>query len=133
MLVGSCSEGTTDSFRLVVEDKHGFAFPTSARGEGGPLGLIEGTLIESDGCLWVEAGMERHVVLWPRGFDLTDIGGPMVAGDNQIFRPGDLIRAGGGSYEISAFVVEGLENFSPECAAASWWLATDPTVVQQEP
>lgn len=128
LLASSCSLSEADSFRVDVEERHGLAFPTFV-GEGGPLSLLKGTLIELDGCLWIATAAMRYVVVWPSQFTLVDLNGPIVTDQDQDFRPGVRVSTGGGAYDVSSFSVTGAEALSAECASGGWWLATNPTVV----
>jgi len=56
-------------------------------------------------------------VLWPSGFDLVDIDGPItVIGSGQTLHLGDWVTTGGGAYDMSDFSVTGVEILSAECA-----------------
>jgi hypothetical protein len=93
-----------------------------------PTGLLEGILVEEDGCLWVEADPFRSLVLWP-----TDSSAVIDDSDRVVVRNGGheaivgtAITAGGGEYtdEHYAFVVEILGEALPSACRASglYWI-----------
>ena len=64
---------------------------------GGPTGLYEGTLEETDGCVHTADGF---TVAWPPGYRLdTDDGEIVIRGGGRTVHMGEQIRMGGGYYE----------------------------------
>ena len=64
---------------------------------GGPGGLYEGTLAETDGCVHTADGF---TVAWPPGYRLdTDDGEIVIRDGGRTVRMGEQIRMGGGYYE----------------------------------
>jgi hypothetical protein len=75
----------------------GYEFPRHSMWGGGPGGLFEGTLVETDGCIRTHDGL---TVIWPPGYRLVIVGGvPVVHGSGQEIRMGEPVALGGGWYE----------------------------------
>jgi hypothetical protein len=75
----------------------GYHFPRHSMWGGGPGGLYEGTLAETDGCVHTHDGFS---VAWPPGYRLdTDDGQVVVRGGGRTVRMGEQVRMGGGWYE----------------------------------
>jgi hypothetical protein len=73
-----------------------------------PTALVEGTLVEDEGCIWVEADGSRWLVLWPNGSTAVVDGGQVVVrNDGHQAIVGTHVSGGGGEYrqEHYAFVV----------------------------
>jgi hypothetical protein len=133
VLIGGCAFSSGSQFQVTVFESDGYAFPTFSRSENGagPLALFEGDLVESSGCLWLQDGVSRGVILWPDSFSLIDVDGPKVMGDDQVFRLGDRVTTNGGSWDRSAFNVTGLEILSDKCANAAWVIALGPVLASE--
>lgn len=74
-------------------------FPTVPRAEAYPAALIEGVLEERSGCLFVSAGGERWLLLWPEGYAMRVVDGQLEVVDDVgelVGREGDAISLGGG-------------------------------------
>ena len=101
--------------------------PTYRPMSGGPLALIDGTLAEEDGCLWIDSVNGRHLVLWPSGSSVVDVDGQRVVhNDGNRAVVGTHVSAVGGEYgpENYRFVVEliGREVPEPCRATGRYWL-----------
>jgi hypothetical protein len=77
--------------------EEGLFFPTW-RAEGAiPSGIVQGTLVEDDHCLYVETGNQRTLVAWEDGMGFEDAtlldtsGSPMA-------QVGEMIHGGGGYF-----------------------------------
>ena len=106
--------------------------------DGGPTAPVDGTLVESDGCLWVDAAADgsRSLVLWPDNATLVEDDGRLVvrqAGNEAIV--GQPMRATGGQYNHEdhyEFVIELIgEEIPEECQASHFWLVYDANTVDQ--
>lgn len=89
-----------------------------------PAALLEGMLIEEDGCLWIEADASRHLVLWPDGSYATIEDDQLVVfngGDRAVV--GTRVTAGGGEWD-EAFVADLIGEDVPEACQQSglYWL-----------
>lgn len=78
----------------------GYVFPTRSTGNSGAAALLTGTVIERNGCLYVQpaAGTE-YLVIWPDSLRLVidDMGLPTIMdGSDVVARVGDVVRVGGG-------------------------------------
>ncbi len=97
--------------------------------DGYPAALLQGTLVHDGGCLWIESGSTRLLVLWPSDTSVVAQGGQLVvrnAGQQAIV--GTAVSAGGGEYypENYDFVV-GLigQQVPPQCRGSDlYWLAS---------
>lgn len=115
-----------------VEVPESIYFPTYADQGGGPEALIEGLLLEENGCLSIEneATGERSLVLWPEAARISEENGSMVVRQGG-FRAevGQPVAAGGGEYSESEqgdFVRELIgEDIPPRCQSETYWLAHD--------
>ena len=93
-----------------------------------PAGLIEGVLVEADGCLWIETDGQRLLVLWPRDSTVTStVDGLAVGAEGVTIPVGTPMRAGGGQYqqEHQAFVHDLIGEPVPEACRSTglYWLA----------
>ena len=64
--------------------------------------LYEGSVVESEGCLRFGDEPERHTVVWPPGFSLTNVDGSYVVLDERgrtVGQIGRFFRFGGGEVE----------------------------------
>lgn len=108
----------------------GIYLPTYGSMNAMPAGLLEGTLIEDDGCLWIEAGDDRWLVLWPSGTSVANDGGQLVVqigGETAV--EGQRVSAGGGEYgpENYRFVVELIgEEVPTACRQAGRYFLAGP-------
>ena len=77
--------------------EEGLFFPTWDPGAEVVAGEVEGTLIEDDRCLYVEANDQRTLVVWEDGMGFED--GTLLDGAGApIGRVGQVIHDGGGYY-----------------------------------
>jgi hypothetical protein len=92
----------------------GLFFPTFEYGPGNgfPLALLRGTLVEQDGCLFVfnsyVGGSSSHLVLWPEGYEALLVDGVIEVRDGsgaRIGGVGEAVVVGGG--EINHLEVGG--------------------------
>lgn len=110
--------------------------PTYGPLNGLPAALLEGTLIEDDGCLWIESERTRWLVLWPRGSAVVeDAGERVVRNGGQRAVIGTRVSAGGGEYGDGhyEFVVELIgEQISAPCREAGlYWLGYEVQTLAQ--
>lgn len=95
-----------------------------------PTALLEGILIEDDGCLWVETDGVRSLMLWPVGSaaEVRD-GRIVVRSDGNEAIADTAITGGGGEYgpDLYWFVVQLIgEEVPAACrASGSYWLGYD--------
>lgn len=106
----------------------GIYLPTYGSMNGMPTALLEGTLIEEDGCLWIEAADDRWLVLWPSGTSVITDGGQLVVQSGaEPAVVGTRVSAGGGEYGPGnyRFVVELIGEEVPSACqqAGHYWLA----------
>lgn len=114
----------------------GLYVPTYGPLNAWPTALLEGTLLEEDGCLWIESRDIRWLVLWPGGSSVVEEGEQIVVrngGERAVV--GSDVSAGGGEYgpEHYDFVV-GLigEEVPAACRVAGlYWLGYDVQTVDQ--
>lgn len=105
----------------------GIHFPTYGSMNALPVGVLEGTLVEEDGCLLVEAGGSRWLVLWPGSARAVEADAGLVVrdGTNEAV-VGEPIRLGGGEYGMDNydFVVDLIdEEVPPACRESEqFWL-----------
>ena len=105
----------------------GIYFPTYGSMDALPVGVLEGTLVEDDGCLWLESDGSRWLVLWPNGAQAVEanVGVVVREGTNEAV-VGEPIRLGGGEYGIEkyAFVADLIgEEVPPVCRESGlFWL-----------
>lgn len=104
------------------------------------MALMEGTLVEVDGCLRMEDGhyADGWLVLWPFGADIR-AGGDRIEVINEdgelVARVGDRLRAGGGVVENTRSMA-GLNEMVPGmpiggCPSPYWVAAPLETMVEQ--
>ncbi len=106
----------------------GIYLPTYGSMNALPTGLLEGTLVEEDGCLWIEPDDTRRLVLWPGGTSVANDGDQLVlqsAGEQVIV--GTQVSSGGGEYGPGnyRFVVELIGEEVPSACQQTglYWLA----------
>ena len=96
-----------------------------------PAAAIEGVVRVTDGCIFLGAGDELYLLLWPGDFALTNIGGMSAVADGQdriVAEDGMRVMYGGGEYlpEHKAFVEGLISTEIPEdCATHRFWLVTE--------
>jgi len=104
------------------------------------MALMEGTLVEADGCLRIEDGYyaDGWLVLWPFGSDFR-VGDDRIEVINEdgklVARVGEWMRAGGGAVENTSGMA-GLDEMIPGmpidgCNGPYWVAAPLETMVQQ--
>jgi hypothetical protein len=95
--------------------------------EANPLGATGGPLVESGGCIYIDLGYEKELLLWPVGYrrdgqDIRDAGGEVVA------TIGRDLKAYGGEYWSSdkAWVLKNTEPAAiiERCPAQKYWHVT---------
>jgi len=116
----------------------GIFFPTFELGGPHPLAIIEGSLVEQDGCLFVTAHSERWLPLWPDGYSAKRSGDAIevLSEDGRVIgRTGHPIRLGGGEArptEVGGFAAtdawakELTGQNAPDRCGHQYWLATGP-------
>lgn len=77
--------------------QEGLFFPTWSAEGAVPGGIVQGTLIEDDRCLYVEANEQRTLVAWEDGMGFED-GSLLATSGSPIARVGEVIHGGGGYY-----------------------------------
>jgi hypothetical protein len=87
LLVVSCSSAPVEE---------GLFFPTWDASGGAPTGIVQGTLIEDNRCLFVDNGT-RTLVAWQDGMGFEDDALLGVSG-SPIARVGEVIHGGGGYF-----------------------------------
>lgn len=94
-----------------------------------PAALVEGTLIEDDGCLWIEADRTRWLVLWPDGSYATVQDKQLVVyngADRAVV--GTRVSAGGGENgaQEGAFVADVIGEPIPTACQGTglYWLGS---------
>ncbi len=102
---------------------------------GFPAGELNGTLIEEDGCLWVDTGPSRSLILWPPEARVVDDGGVRAIHDRgDVAIVGEPVHLGGGEYseEHYEFVVQLIgEDIPPACRAGGlYWLGYEAQTVE---
>jgi len=118
MLAGaSCSSEAPD----------GVFFPTTGNMNSYPSALIEGTLQERDGCVFIESEENLVLVLWPEGFRVERDGAELriVGGiGHPEHSTGQPLELGGGSADLP-FAQELIgEQIPARCRAAGYWIAS---------
>jgi len=113
-------------------------FPTYEPGVAVPTGIVEGSLDEQDGCLFVTSGSERWLLLWPDGYSVAGSDGGIEVrdpDDRVIGRTSEPIRLGGGEARPSevggvaaadTWAEELTGQNAPERCGHQYWLATGP-------
>jgi len=102
-------------------------FPTYGSMNALPVGVLEGTLIEESGCLWVDADGSRWLVLWPSSARAVEADAGLVVRDGTNEEVvGEPMRLGGGEYGMNNydFVVDLIaEEVPPACGeSGQFWL-----------
>ncbi len=95
--LGALLEATTPDGRVIY-------LPVQPPSEESMMALLEGTLVEVDGCLRIEDGnyADGWLLIWPFGSDIrvADDGIEVIDEDGQpVARVGDQLDAGGGAIE----------------------------------
>jgi hypothetical protein len=91
--------------------EEGLFFPTWDPGGEVPAGEVEGTLIQDDRCLYVEANDQRTLVVWEDGMGFED--GTLLDGSGApIAQVGQVIHGGGGYYGRNRSHIEDLSGES---------------------
>jgi hypothetical protein len=105
----------------------GVFFPTTRDMNSYPSALIEGTLQERDGCVFIESQENLLLVLWPEGFRVERDGAQLriVGGiGHPEPRTGQPLELGGGSADLP-FAQELIgEPIPSRCRAAGYWIAS---------
>jgi len=107
----------------------GVAFPIyTLEGPGYPAAMIEGTLTLDSGCLWIDAGEERYLALWPEGWTVARSGDTVTVTDpaGTSLVSGTVITVGGGEEVDQEFMASLLDAPVPEaCRGEPGWLVTE--------
>jgi hypothetical protein len=95
-------------------------------GHARPAGLINGTLVTRDECVFVQGDPDQLLVIWPRGFDR--IGQQVTERGNPVAQVGEFLTLHGGSidarqYERVRSSIGG-SSVPAACATNQYWLAT---------
>jgi hypothetical protein len=125
---------------VIASDERIIHLPVQPPSGASMMALMEGTLVEVDGCLRIEDGHYTNgwLVLWPFGSDIR-VGGDRVEVINEdgqpVARVGDRTRAGGGAVENSRGMA-GLDEMIPGmpidgCPGPYWVSAPLETMVEQ--
>jgi hypothetical protein len=89
LLVASCSGSPVEE---------GLFVPTWSADGAVPAAIVQGTLIQEDGCLYVEADGQRTLVVWEDGMGFED--GTLLDGSGApIVQVREVIHGGGGYYD----------------------------------
>ena len=77
--------------------EEGLFFPTWGAGGAAPTAIVQGTLVEDNHCLFVEAGGQRTLVIWEDGMGFEDATLLDTSG-SPISHVGETIHGGGGYF-----------------------------------
>lgn len=91
----------------------GIFFPTWNAGGIVPAGIVQGVLVERDGCLLVAASGEEALVLWDDGYGFVNDSLLAPSGD-VIVRVGELLHGGGGYFADREHAEDLSESSIPE-------------------
>lgn len=98
--------------RAPVED--GLFFPTWSAEGAVPAGIVQGTLVKDDRCLYVQRNGQRTLVAWEDGMGFQD-GTLLDTSGSPIARVGQIVHGGGGFYGNNQGHIEELsEDSIPE-------------------
>ena len=95
--------------RAPVED--GLFFPTWSAEGAVPAGIVQGTLVRDDRCLYVQRHGQRTLVAWEDGMGFED-GTLLDTSGSPIARVGQIIHGGGGYYGNNQAHIEELSGDS---------------------
>jgi hypothetical protein len=95
--------------RTPVED--GLFFPTWSAEGAVPAGVVQGTLVKDDRCLYVERHGQRTLVAWEDGMGFED-GTLLDTSGSRVARVGQIIHGGGGYYGNNQGHIEELSGAS---------------------
>lgn len=124
----------------ITTDERAIYLPVQPPSGSSMMALLEGTLVEVDGCLRIEDGhyADGWLVLWPFGSDIR-VGDDRIEVINEdgklVARVGEWMRAGGGAVENTSGMA-GLDEMIPGmpidgCNGPYWVAATLETMVEQ--
>jgi hypothetical protein len=89
LLLVACESGAE------VED--GVFFPTWSADGAVPGGIVQGVLVETDGCVYISANGQRTLPVWEEGLGFAD--GTLLGSDGEPrAEVGDVVHGGGGWY-----------------------------------
>lgn len=104
-------------------------FPTYQLAGGAvPAGDISGVLVLERNCLWIEAGTERYLALWPSDWVLSGTGesAEVLSPGGTSYRDGDEVHFGGGEtadqQHRDSLITEPVPE---ECNGTKAWLVTE--------
>lgn len=84
------------------ETESGIFFPTwSAEGEL-PTGVVQGVLVERDGCLFLVSSGTETLIVWDDEYAFAD-GSLLGPSGNPIVRIGETLHGGGGYYDRALY------------------------------
>jgi len=125
---------------VIAADERVIYLPVQPPSGSSMMALMEGTLVEADGCLRIEDGYyaDGWLVLWPFGSDIR-VGDDRIEVINEdgrlVARVGEWMRAGGGAVENTSGMA-GLDEMIPGmpidgCNGPYWVAAPLETMVEQ--
>jgi len=107
----------------------GVYFPIyTLSGPGFPTAMIEGTLTLDSGCLWIDAGEDHYLALWPEGWTVSRSDGTVTVTDlaGNVLVTGTVISVGGGEVVDQDFMASLLDSPVPAaCRGEPGWLVTE--------
>jgi hypothetical protein len=72
-------------------------FPTWRADGAVPAGIVQGVLVETDGCVYISANGRRTLPVWEEGLGFAD--GTLLESDGEpIAQVGEVVHGGGGWY-----------------------------------
>ena len=75
----------------------GVFFPTWSADGAVPAGIVQGVLVETDGCVYISANGQRTLPVWEKGLGFAD--GTLLGSDGEpIAEVGEVVKGGGGWY-----------------------------------
>lgn len=127
LIAVSCGSQTPAS--VPPTERPALFMPTHQFTASGPAALLDGTLVERDGCLWIETReRQRFLALWPTGYRVAAGSGTVTVLRNDgrpVAEVGRPITVGGGEYapHQEAFVQGLIGRPIPDaCRGNKYWL-----------
>jgi hypothetical protein len=81
-----------------AEVEAGVFFPTWDPSGPVPAGIVQGVLVETDGCIYLRAHGQRTLPVWEEGLGFAN--GVLLGSDGEpIAEVGEVVHGGGGGYE----------------------------------
>jgi hypothetical protein len=106
----------------------GVFFPTYRETGISPLGMLEGELVEQDGCLISQGIQGSLLLLWPDSY-AYESGEPamVVDGDgDRIAKVGALVQLAGGERTLDDAIALTGQSIPEECQAENYWIVAGP-------